>query len=47
MKRIGMYGKIIHVYKLRTMHPYSEYIQKYVYDLNGSVNGDKINNDFR
>lgn len=28
MKRIGKDGKPIHVYKFRTMHPYSEYIQK-------------------
>ena len=29
------------------MHPYSEYIQDFVYNLNGSGNGDKITNDFR
>jgi lipopolysaccharide/colanic/teichoic acid biosynthesis glycosyltransferase len=47
MKRVGKEGKIINVYKIRTMHPYAEYLQKYVFDLNGSVNGDKITNDFR
>ena len=47
LKRVGKNGKKIKVFKLRTMHPYSEYIQKYVYDLNGSKNGDKANNDFR
>jgi lipopolysaccharide/colanic/teichoic acid biosynthesis glycosyltransferase len=47
MRRVGKDGKIINVYKIRTMHPYSEYLQKYVYELNGSVNGDKITNDFR
>ena len=26
-KRVGKNGKSIHVYKLRTMHPYSEYIR--------------------
>ena len=25
-KRVGKNGKSIHIYKLRTMHPYSEYI---------------------
>ena len=29
------------------MHPYSEYIQEFVYNLNGSNNGDKITDDFR
>ncbi len=31
LPRIGMDGNLIKVYKLRTMHPYSEYIQDYVY----------------
>jgi len=47
MRRIGKDGKIIYVYKLRTMHPYAEYLQEYLYELNGSSTGDKINNDFR
>jgi lipopolysaccharide/colanic/teichoic acid biosynthesis glycosyltransferase len=47
MPRIGKDGKTIHVYKLRTMHPYSEYIQDYVYNLNGSGKGVKIKDDFR
>lgn len=47
LRRIGKDKKIIGVYKLRTMHPFSEYIQEYVYSLNGTSDGDKINNDFR
>ena len=47
LKRYGKNGKEIMVYKLRTMHPYSEYIQKYIYDLNGTSTGDKADNDFR
>lgn len=47
MERIGKNGKIFYIYKLRTMHPYSEYIQDFLYDLNGSENGDKITDDFR
>ncbi|MGE5682101.1 MAG: sugar transferase [Bacillota bacterium] len=47
MDRVGKGGRVIKLYKLRTMHPYSEYIQQFVYDLNGSQNGDKLNNDFR
>ena len=47
MKRIGKNGKIITVYKLRTMVPYSEYIQDYVYDHNKLKEGGKFKDDFR
>lgn len=46
-KRIGLNGEIIHTYKFRTMHPYSEYIHKYMYDQNGLNSTGKINNDIR
>ncbi len=47
LKRVGYKAKRIQLYKLRTMHPYSEYLQKYLYELNGTENGDKIKGDFR
>lgn len=47
MPRVGKDGKIIRVYKLRTMHPYSEYLQNFMFENYGSKNGDKINDDFR
>jgi lipopolysaccharide/colanic/teichoic acid biosynthesis glycosyltransferase len=47
MKRIGKGGKIIYVYKLRTMYPYSEYIQKFVYERNDLAEGGKLGDDFR
>jgi hypothetical protein len=47
LRRVGKDRKIIGVYKLRTMHPFSEYIQEYVYVLNGTRDGDKITDDFR
>jgi lipopolysaccharide/colanic/teichoic acid biosynthesis glycosyltransferase len=47
LKRIGKNGKIIYVYKMRTMHPYSEYLQQYVYDHSNLKEGGKFNNDFR
>jgi len=47
MRRIGCSGKEIFVYKIRTMHPYSEYLQKFVFENFGSSSGDKINSDFR
>lgn len=47
MRRIGKNGKVIFVYKFRTMHPYSEYLQKYVYERNSLQDGGKIRDDFR
>lgn len=47
MRRVGKNGKIIKVYKFRTMHPYSEYLQDYVLKLNGYAETGKPANDFR
>ena len=47
LKRVGYQSKLIDVYKIRTMHPYSEYLQKQLYETNGTKDGDKIRNDFR
>lgn len=47
LPRIGKNGEIIRVYKLRTMHPYSEYIQDYVYQVHDLQDGGKFKNDFR
>lgn len=47
MNRISKNGKIIGVYKVRTMHPYSEYIQDYVVKLNGYNEIGKPAKDFR
>ena len=47
LPRIGKNGKTIKVYKLRTMHAYSEYIQQYVFEQNNLKAGGKLNNDFR
>lgn len=47
LERIGKNGKIITVYKMRTMHPYSEYLQDYVYKMNRLDSGGKFRNDFR
>jgi len=47
LPRIGKNGVMIKVYKLRTMHPYSEYIQDYVYRLYDLQDGGKFRNDFR
>jgi len=47
LPRIGQDGHTFNVYKLRTMHPYSEYIQDYVYDLHDLAAGGKMKHDFR
>ncbi len=47
LNRIGKHGKMIKVRKLRTMHPYSEYLQGYVFDKNQLEEGGKFANDFR
>jgi len=45
--RIGQDGKILNLYKVRTMYPYAEYLQEYMFDRFGTEDGDKIENDFR
>ena len=47
LNRIGLDGNLIKIYKFRTMHPYSEYIQDYIYESRGIQNNGKFNNDFR
>jgi lipopolysaccharide/colanic/teichoic acid biosynthesis glycosyltransferase len=47
INRIGKNGKIFKVYKLRTMHPYSEYLHEYMINTYGFNEKGKIKNDFR
>lgn len=47
MERIGKNGKLIGVYKFRTMHPYAEYLQDYVIKMSGYAESGKPANDFR
>jgi len=47
LRRVGYRGELISLYKMRTMHPYSEYLQEYLFEMNGTSNGDKITDDFR
>src|SRR5690606_14564514 len=47
INRIGRNGKSITVYKFRTMHPYAQYIQEYVFKQNSLEEGGKFANDFR
>ncbi|MFN8154233.1 MAG: sugar transferase [Bacteroidia bacterium] len=47
MNRIGKDGNIIRVFKFRTMYPYAEYLQEYVYEQNKLASGGKFAQDFR
>lgn len=47
LNRIGKHKKLFKVYKLRTMHPYSEYLQDYIFRKNNLQEGGKIKNDNR
>ena len=47
LKRVGKGGKKFNVFKLRTMHPYSEFLQAYIYDRYSLQEGGKFNHDIR
>ncbi len=47
LNRYGKGGKMIGVYKMRTMHPYSEYLQDYIFKKYNLKKGGKFSNDFR
>lgn len=47
LKRIGKNGELISVFKFRTMHAYSEYLQPYIYQKNNLKEGGKFADDFR
>lgn len=46
-KRVGKGGKHIYMYKMQTMYPYSEFIHKYILELNNLDDSGKIKSDFR
>lgn len=47
LMRVGKNGKKFGVYKFRTMHPYSEFLQAYMYEKHNLQKGGKIKNDIR
>lgn len=47
LKRYGKNGELFYVYKVRTMHPYAEFLQGFIYDTNSLQEGGKIHKDTR
>lgn len=47
LQRIGYRGNSIRVNKFRTMHPYSEFLQEYIYEHYNLEENGKFSNDFR
>ena len=47
LKRVGYNGEFLNIYKLRTMYPYSEFIQGDIYEKYHLDKSGKIKSDFR
>ncbi len=47
LRRMGKNGIMFDVYKMRTMYPYSEYLQSYIYNKNNLQAGGKFYRDIR
>ncbi len=46
-KRVGKGGEIIYIYKIRTMHPFAEYLHQYIYENHSLGKRGKIHEDYR
>jgi len=47
LEKVGLDGKIIHMHKIRTMFPFSEFLQKRLVEEHGLTRTGKIADDFR
>lgn len=47
LPRVGRDGDFIDIYKLRTMHPYAQYLHAYLIEQHGFDENGKIKDDFR
>jgi lipopolysaccharide/colanic/teichoic acid biosynthesis glycosyltransferase len=47
LTKVGIDGKPLIIHKVRSMYPYSEFLQKQVFEMHGLLNTGKFKNDFR
>lgn len=47
LDRVSLFGEIIKIHKIRSMYPYSEFLQKKIFESNGITLNGKFVNDFR
>ncbi len=47
LNRVGLYGTIIKIHKIRSMYPYSEFIQKRIFEEASLTSTGKFENDYR
>lgn len=47
LEKVGLNGSIIRLHKVRSMYPFSEFLQKDIYKMHGLTNTGKFKNDFR
>lgn len=47
LQKVGLDGEIIRTHKVRTMYPFSEFLQKQLFEDNGLASTGKFANDFR
>lgn len=47
LRRVGKGGQLFNVLKFRTMYPYSEYVQDFVFQQNDLQEGGKLRDDYR
>lgn len=47
LNRVSLYGHLIKIYKVRSMYPYSEFLQEKVYEMNSLTATGKFSEDFR
>jgi lipopolysaccharide/colanic/teichoic acid biosynthesis glycosyltransferase len=47
LEKVGLDGEIVRAHKIRTMFPFSEFLQKRIFEDHGLDSGGKFRNDFR
>lgn len=47
LNRVSLHGDLIKIYKVRSMYPYSEFLQEKVYEMNSLTSTGKFSEDFR